>query len=290
MVVSLAVFDLRCWISAAAIVACLAILGWYGAHLLGRYRWIPLGTAALMAMPLAIYLLHEVHDRFVYERTLDHDETVTGLPLYAGSRIRFEDPAHTVIRSVNLSRVTHILGVPFTGRIRHRRGGDSPGVWAGTLAVDQSISGWLCSGRCEVIIRYDGTLSSCQLATAHTFFDYELPAGTQVAYDPTDILFALPSDKELAIKALSTTAPGGVTLTVTGNGRLKEINGLIRHTIVVHSLPLKTPVVWSEEAVSGRLAEPLVVGGERRPEGTAVRIDLVAGTVSLAGANWWLSE
>lgn len=50
----------------------------------------------------------------------------------------------------------------------------------------------------------------------------------------------------------------------------------------MRGVPLRPPIYVSGEAVSGKLAQPFAISDEGQPAGTAVSIDLVAGTVSLA--------
>jgi hypothetical protein len=228
------------------------------------------------------------------ERTLDHDEIVAGESLYAGSRIRFRDREHTHIEFIKLPRVTDISGVPFIGTVRSASvGGDNPGRWYGTLAADHTIDGWPCAGGKITITRWgNNKLLTCQLATAHAFFDFELPASTTVYYGDTyrrivtyidTWHLGLPPDKSIAIKALSTTAPAGVALWVTGDGHLLSIRLRDGQTINVHGVPLIANIeLVGEEGVVGEIAESFVIAGEQQPAGTKVSIDLAAGTVSLA--------
>jgi hypothetical protein len=274
----------------------LAVLGRYGPRWLGRLRWLSLGAAALLTTPFLLAVMFALRDgihsssvRAELLLALDHDEIVAGLPLPAGSKIWFEDAAHTAIESVELPRPANILGVAFNGRVWWNVTAKS---WNGTLAADQSINGWPCrSGPVE--IDGEGMPRSCELAAPYTLFGYELPTGTSLSYSSVidTWSFFIPEDKGLAIKKLSTTAPGGVSLLLTKDGRLKAINSGDGRTIVVHGVPLSTMNInVTDKAVMGVLAEPVVVDGARQPAGTAIRIDLEADAVSLAPANWWLSE
>lgn len=284
------------WFVSAPSAIGLAMFGWYGPRWLGPHRWVPFSASALLAIPLLLFAIFAVHDdikssnaRAKLLRTLDRDEIVAGFSLYAGSKIWFQDAAHTAVQSVELPRPTNILGVSFTGTVWWNGGIKT---WNGRLAADQSINGWPC--RSDLVeIDGEGLLQSCELAAPHAFFGYELPAGTSVNYSSAISTWSLsvPNDKGLAIKTLSTTTPGGVTLLLTGDGRLKGISSGSEKTVVVRGVLLNTMNInVTDKAVLGRLAEPLVVAGERQPAGTAVRIDLEVGTVSLAGAKWWLSD
>jgi hypothetical protein len=77
------------------------------------WRVAAFGTAALLSAPLVVYAVLTINDNAKYKRfraemhrTLDHDETITGLALPAGSDIDFTDKSRTQIRSVDLPVVT----------------------------------------------------------------------------------------------------------------------------------------------------------------------------------------
>jgi hypothetical protein len=275
---SLIYLDIEFWLFTAPVALGLALLAWHGPKRLDRFRWVALTVAIVMATPLSLGAMLRVY-KFPRERTLYHDEIVAGQSLYAGSKIRFRDFEHTYIDQIELPRVTNISGIPFTGTVSFDSGGDNPARWYGTLATDHTISGWPCAGG-KIATRWGSKLlMRCQLATAHVFFDFELPAGTMVNYDwpkrgvdTWDL--DLPPDKGLAIKALSTTAPGGVALRVTGDGRLREINLKAGQTIVVRGVPLRGRSVMVRDTVAGEIAEAFVIAGEQRPIGTKVSIDL----------------
>jgi hypothetical protein len=258
------------------IALCLAILGWYGPKRLGRTRWVFLAAAVVMANPLGIKEAY----KFQLNRTLYHDEVVLGQLLPAGSIIRFRNHERTYFDFIKLPRVTEIDGIPFTGTISFRSGGDTPPRWYGTLAADHVIDGWPCA-RGEIATRRGDKLLTCKLATPQTFFDYGLPAGTIVFGDWKVWRFELPLDEELNINALSATAPAGSKVTVSSDGHLQGIRLEAGQTIVVHGVPLKASIELAEHALVGEIAEPFVVAGEQRPAGTKVSIDLGAGVVSL---------
>jgi hypothetical protein len=271
------------WFISIPSVIGLALLGRYGHRWLGRLRWLAFGVSALLATPFLLIAIFALQDEMRSSnaqakllRTLDHDEVVAGLELFAGSKIFFQDEAQTAVQSIELPRVTNILGVSFTGSVWWNATARS---WNGTLAADQSIGGWPCrSGPVE--IDGEGKPRGCELAAPYTILDYELPAGASVIHSSV-----------IRTRTLSTTAPGGVTLLLTEDGRLKGINSGLGKTMVVHGVPLNTMNInVTDKAAMGALAEPFIVAGERQPAGTAVRIDLEGGTVSLAGAGWWLSE
>jgi hypothetical protein len=140
----LAVFDVEFWFVTIPAAIVLAIVGWYGADWLGRLRWVAFGAVVLLALPFpaaaVIFVIRKIRAA-AHWRTLDRDETVAGLELPAGSRIRFHDKAHSSVASIELPRVTNIDGMRLEGRLTRYdewRGFDQ--VWCGTLAADQYLS------------------------------------------------------------------------------------------------------------------------------------------------------
>ena len=106
-------FDIMFWFVSVPTAIALVFIGWYGADRLRRLRWVAFGTAALLALPFpiagALVVIGEIRaaiDLAALERTLDRDETIAGMPLPAGSTIRFGDKAHTSIVSIDLPRAT----------------------------------------------------------------------------------------------------------------------------------------------------------------------------------------
>lgn len=278
---SLLVLDAEYWPLTVPIALGLAVLGWFGSKWLAR---IAFTVAVVVALPPAVYATNLAVDRLVYQRTIYRDQTVAGVPLYAGSKIRFWNHEQTVIDWIELPRVTDISGIPFTGTVWRSGGEDGPVRWDGTLAADQSIDGWPCSSG-AVEINGEGGLRRCELATPHAFFDYELPAGTTVNYNPANSTWSwfLPEDNGIALKVLFANAPGGINLQVTNDGRLTGIVSRIDKTVMVRGAPLSTMNInLSGDAVLGQLAQPFEIAGKQQPAGTPVRIDLVAGNVSLA--------
>jgi hypothetical protein len=277
LLVVMAIFDFF----TMPIASGLTVFAVFGPKRLARFRWVAVGL--MVVIVIGHGAMHEVRERYVYGRKLDRDETVAGVPLPAGSRIRFEDTGFTTIDYIKLPRVTRVAGIPFTGTMRFLHGGERPATWSGTLAADQNISGWPCQSGEYVQIQLDGSLYTCRLASAHTFFDYELPAGTAVQHW-MDWYFDLPPDKGLAIKVLDTTAPPGIRIKIASDGRLKTIDpyhashrGDAGKTIVVRGYPLKAvDVEVSPESVTGQLAEPFTIGGVQQPAGTRITINLAA--------------
>src|SRR5450631_1980728 len=119
----------------------LAVFGWYGPKWLGRFRWVALGVAMPMAIPLALSGMYVVY-KWPLERTLDHDEIVAGEPLYAGSRIRFRDSEHTRIE-LSSCRVSPTFPV-FLSLERYGLQAEEitrPGGMARLLPIRQSTAG-----------------------------------------------------------------------------------------------------------------------------------------------------
>ena len=153
---------------------------------------------------------------------------------------------------------------------------------AGTkVSFDLAEPSWPCEGE-KVKLPHDDSLWSCRLTSGHAFFGYDLPAGTTVLYGAVRYswLFILPSDKGLAIEAMSTTVPAGAALWITDAGELWKISAAGR-SIVVRGVPLEGEIYISGGAASGKIGEFLEIAGKRQPIGTDVKIDLTTGTVSL---------
>ncbi len=259
------------------------------------WRVAAFGTAALLSAPLVVYAVLTINDNAKYKRlraemhrTLDHDETVTGLALPAGSDIDFTDKSRTQIRSVRLPVVTDIHGVQVTGTLEWQ---DFSHVWQSTLAGDQIVGGFPCAAA-FITFDHDGAVYECKLATAHPFLGFTLPPGTTVTRgaDQAHWNLHLPDNAGLVIPALATTAPPGATLHVTDNGRLESASSGNGATMVVRGVPLNSMNLYVRgDRVAAALKEPFAVAGEMRPADTAVSIDLTTGDVALAGKNWWLS-
>jgi hypothetical protein len=282
------------YVSVPAIVV-LGLVGCF-ADMARRWRVAALGTAALLSAPLLVLAVLTIIDnakskRFRAElhRALDHDETVTGLALPAGSDIDFSDKSQTHINSVRLPVVTDIRGVQVTGTLTWQ---DIRHVWQSTLAGDQIIGGLPCAAGL-VTFDDDGAVHACKLAAAHPFLGFTLPPGTTVTRgaDQAHWNLQLPDDAGLVIPALATTAPPGASLDVTHDGRLERASSGNGATMVVRGVALDSMhLTVRGDRVVAPLKEPYPVAGEMRPADTAVSIDLTTGDVALAGKNWWLSQ
>ena len=259
------------------------------------WRVAAFGTAVLLSAPFVVYAVLAIIDNAKYKRfqaevhrTLDHDETVTGLALPAGSDIDFTDKSRTQIRSVRLPVVTDIRGVQVTGTLEWQH---FSRVWQSTLAGDQIVGGFPCAAG-FITFDNDGAVYECKLAAAHAFLGFTLPPGTTVTRgaDQAHWSLQLPDNAGLVIPALATTAPPGATLHVTDNGRLESASSGNGATMVVRGVPLDSMHLFVRgDRVVAPLKEPFTVAGEMRPADTGVSIDLTTGDVALAGQNWWLS-
>jgi hypothetical protein len=260
------------------------------------WRVAAFGTAALLSAPLVVYAVLTIIDNAKYKRlqaevhrTLDHDETVTGLALPAGSDIDFTDKSRTQILSVRLPVVTDIRGVQVTGTLMWQ---DFSHVWQSTLAGDQIVGGFPCAAG-SITFDNDGAVDECKLAATHIFLGFTLPPGTTVTRgaDQAHWKLHLPDNAGLVIPVLATTAPPGATLHVTHNGRLESASSGNGATMVVRGVPLDSMNLFVRgDRVVAPLKEPFAVAGEMRPADTGVSIDLTTGDVALAGKNWWLSQ
>jgi len=259
------------------------------------WRVAAFGTAALLSAPLVVYAVLTINDNAKYRRlqaeqhrTLDHDETVTGRALPAGSDIDFTDKSQTQILSVRLPVVTDIGGVRVTETLMWH---DLNHVWQSTLAGDQIVGGFPCAAG-FITFDNDGAVYECKLAAANAFLGFALPPGTTVTRgaDQAHWSLHLPDNAGLVIPALAATAPPGATLHVTHNGRLESASSGNGATMVVRGVPLDSMNLFVRgDRVVAPLKEPFAVADEMRPADTAVSIDLTTGDVVLAGKNWWLS-
>ncbi len=288
----LAHLDVKFWFLTAPAAIALAMVGWHGADWLGGLRWAAFAAAALLALPFpaaALVLVIRKIDADAHWRALDCDETIAGLQLPAGSRIRFHDKAHTRVDSIDLPRVTDILGMRLVGSLkRYDKWRDVDQVWSGTLAEDQPVNGLPCHARAVLfekdtfVFDKDGIVQRCTLA-AHDLLGLKLPPRTTVlerGNDSKPWRLLLPPDAGLYIPALATMAPPGVTLLVANDGRLEGISSGHGQTIVVRGVPLNSANFhFQGEQIVSELAEPAFVASEMRQAGTGVRIDLHTGTL-----------
>jgi hypothetical protein len=277
------------WYATIPAAVALLLLGWYGGP--GGLRWIGFSVGALLTLPFLMaglmYALQSIEEARRW-RTLTRAETIAGVGLPAGSRVRFADRAHTKLISVDLPGASNILGIRLVGRLTRYVTWDDVGpVWSGTLAEDQSINGIPCragyfTDKFGTILDTTGTVHKFGLAASHDFFGLHFPKGTAIrrgsATRPWS--FLLPADSGMDLPVLATTAPPGVTLHVADDGRLERIGSGHGQIIIVHGLPLSTgDFRLHDDQVIAALAEPSLVGGEMLPIGTSVLVDLPTGDI-----------
>jgi hypothetical protein len=278
------------WYVTAPTALALLLLGWYGGP--GGLRWICLSGGVLLTLPFLMaglmYVLQSVEEAGRW-RTLARAETIAGVALPAGSRVRFADKAHTRLISIDLPDTTGILGIRMVGQLtRYETWNDGGPAWSGTLAEDQTIDGIPCRAgyftfdKFGTVFDTTGIPLKFGLAASYDFFGLHFPKGTAVrrgnAKEPWS--FLLPADSEMNIPVLNTTAPGGVTLYVTDDGELDHIGSGHGQIIVVHGLPLSSrDFRVHDDQVIAELAEPFLIVGETLPAGTSILIDLPSGDV-----------
>jgi hypothetical protein len=282
------------WFVTVPAAIALLLVGWYGANWLGSLRFAVLGAGALLVLPFpaaaAVYALQSI-DANRYWRRLDCDETIAGITLPVGSRIRFADKAHSHFVSVDLPHVTGILGVQVVGRLmRYEKWDDVGPVWSGTLAEDQVVNGLPCRAgyfagdKFGTVFDKYGNVQKFGLAAAHDFFGLNFPTGTAIRRGSGNRpwTFLLPEGGGVYVPTLATWAPPGVTLTIANDGCLENIDSGHGQTIVVHGLPLNSKNFRCKgNRLISELAEPALVTGEMRPGGTSIAIDLATGDIGL---------
>jgi len=288
----LAYADVHFWFITIPLAIALLIGAWYGAQWLGALRFAIYGLAALLLLPFpitAVIVLHQEHVATRYWRTLDRDETIMGLPLPAGSSIRFLDEARTHLIEIRLSGVADVRGLRLTGRILRYYGWRNVGpIWGVELAEDQQVGDLPCRAgynfdRLGTILDAALVVQRCVLARTHTLLGLSLPRGTEVTRgkDAQPWQFLLPASAGVFLPMLDTMAPPGVTLTVTHDGRLTDMGSAHGQTIVVSGVTLATDALRLDgRAVDAALAASLTVAGTPLDAGTRVRIDLASGAVT----------
>jgi len=275
----------------------LALAARYGAPWLGGLRWVLVAAAVLLTLPFpaaAAIVIYQSFDATRYFRTLDADETVAGLPVPAGSKVRYADKTHRIPISIELPHVTEIRGMRITGALRPSgKWGHVDKVWGADLAEDQHLDGLPCRAGPYandkfggVIFDEAGAVHRCTLATTHELFGLTLPPGTTVSRgnDRNPWRMLLPADAGVDVPVLATTAPPGVTLSVAHDGRLEAIGSGHGQTIVVRGVPLNSKSFELHGGiVVSELAQQFAVVGEMRSAGTKVRVDLATGNVAVTG-------
>jgi hypothetical protein len=293
----LAYADVKFWFVTLPVAIALALAAWYGAPWLGGLLWILIAAVALLTLPYpaaAALAIFQRIDATRYWRALNSAETIAGLPLPAGSKIRFADKTHSIPVSIELPHVTEIRGLRLTGTLRPwGKWGDADKIWGGILALDQRLDGLPCRAGPHAFDKFGGIMFDeagavhrCTLATEHELLGLKLPPGTTVSRgnecEPWSLL--LPENAGVYIPALGTTAPPGVTLSIANDGRLVSMGSGHGQTIVVRNVPLNSKTFKVQgEVVASELAQPFAIAGETWPAGTAVAINLTTGHLAVTG-------
>jgi len=108
------------------------------------------------------------------------------------------------------------------------------------------------------------TLHRFELAAAHEFFGLMFPTGTVIRRGSSNRPweFRLPPTTGVNVPAFATTAPPGVTLTVSKDGRLERIGSGHGQTITVRGLPLSSKRFRLEgDTVVSEPADSFLLGG-----------------------------
>jgi hypothetical protein len=197
------------------------------------------------------------------------------------TRIRLKEGQTMIVHGVPLRANIEIVDGVLVGQIAEpyviageRRASDTK------VSIDLAETSWPCADG-KVRLRNGRSLWSCQLVSAHSFLEYDLPAGTQIERDEKYTWLALPAEKAIEIKSLSTIAPARGFLIAANDGPLRGIVLGAGQSIVVRGVPLKGRIRVFENAVLGELANSFVVAGMQQSVDTEVVIDRATGTVSL---------
>src|SRR5262249_28987419 len=140
----LAYADVKFWFVTIPTAIALALSSWYGAPWLGGLRWVLIAGVILLALPFpatAAILVFQKIDATRYWRTLAQTETIAGISLPAGSRLRFADKPHSVLVSIELPHTTEVRGMRLMGTLTpwgKWRGVDS--VWGGISMPRRPLS------------------------------------------------------------------------------------------------------------------------------------------------------
>jgi hypothetical protein len=228
-----AVAVVKFWFVTIPLAIALALAARYGAPWFGGMRWVLITAVVLLALPFpaaALVIIYQTFDATRYWRTLEVAETVGGLSVPAGSKVRYADKQHSIPVSIELPRATEIHGMRLMGTLTpQERRGDAVTLWGGILAGDQWLDGLPCrSGPYRFgDFQFDeaGTIHRCMLASEHELLGLKLPTGTRVSRgnDRTPWSLLLPPSAGVYVPVLATTAPPGVTLDIASDGRLVRI-------------------------------------------------------------------
>jgi hypothetical protein len=287
-----AYFIVYCWFITIPAIIILVVVG-SSANVARGWRATAFVAAVLLALPLLVYgrdIITEWGETNGWiqadRRVLDRDETVLGLALPAGSRVRFEDRSQKKLTWIQLPHSARIQGMGMVGDLEwsHFAGEH----WEGQLAWDQTLNGWPCRAG-VVTFTPDWTVQQCVLAQEHQALGVTWPAGTKIFRRDSEPLWALelPSDAGIAIPTFSMTVPPRAGAFMSGKGRLNSLMWASNdQPITVHDVPLSSLDRDPDGDLSvATLYSPFMVAGEVRPTGTKICIDLVTGKVSLVGKS-----
>jgi hypothetical protein len=282
------------WYVTLPLAMALAMAASYGAPWLGGLRWIPIAAVILLALPFpfaTLIVIYQSYHAIRFWRTLETADTISDLPLPAGSRIQFADRAHSIVVLIELPHVTEILGMRLAGTLQPwKRQGNAVTHWGANLHGYQIIDGLPCKGGPYVNdksggVLFDGTgkIHRFTLGAPHELLGLKLPPNTTVRRgneeEPWSFLL---STTGAYIPVLETMAPVGVTLDVANDGRLVRIGSGHGQTIVVRGVPLNSKNFELQgEVVVSELADAFAVAGETWPPGTKVRVDLSTGVATV---------
>src|SRR5262249_21264067 len=101
-----------------------------------------------LAVPVGgLIVIYQSYDATRFWRTLETADTISDLPLPAGSRIQFADRAHSIVVLIELPHVTEILSMRLAGTLQPwKRQGNAVTHWGGNLHGYQIIDGLPCKG------------------------------------------------------------------------------------------------------------------------------------------------
>jgi hypothetical protein len=125
----LAYADVKFWFLTIPLAIALGLAGWYAAPWLGGLRWVLIAAVILLALPYpaaAAVFIFQTIDSTRYWRTLEVAESIAGLPVPVGSKVRFADKKHSIPVSIELPPVTEISGLRLTHGMASRRDADPP--------------------------------------------------------------------------------------------------------------------------------------------------------------------
>lgn len=150
-----------------------------------------------------------------HEWTLEHDTTISGAMIPAGSTLEIlaafdmRRKSSLTLRQVSvihLSAPTVIHGARLRGTAIH-----FSDYWKGTLSAPQSVDGWPCEGTIRITAK--GKVRQCTLSRAHVVHGYRLPARMVLHAQPpsTVMRFEFPDQGYLYFDSRTGELSGGET-------------------------------------------------------------------------------